>query len=29
MSDNHHLHDSVESMNGNMGELTGDVKESE
>jgi len=29
LSDNHHLHDSVESMNGNMGERTWDVKESE
>jgi hypothetical protein len=29
LSDNHHLPDSVESMNGNMGELIGDVKESE
>ena len=28
-SDNHHLYDSVESMHGNMGELTWDVKESE
>lgn len=29
LSDNHHLHDSVESVNGNMRELPGDVKESE
>ena len=29
LSDNHHLHDSVESIDGNMGELTWDIKESE
>src|SRR5688500_6175398 len=28
-SDHHHRHDAVESINGNMGELTRDVKESE
>jgi hypothetical protein len=28
-SDHHHLHDSVESMHGNMGELIWDVKERE
>jgi hypothetical protein len=28
-SDNHHLHDLVESIDGNLGELTWDVKESE
>jgi hypothetical protein len=27
--DNHHLHDLVESINGNMGELAWDGKESE
>jgi len=29
LSDNHHLHDSVESMKGDLGELTWDGKESE
>ena len=29
LADNHRLHDFVESINRNMGELTGDVKESE